>query len=118
MQYYESAVNIVLCDFGKIVCGFALILFENSLYFFENIGNHINELVGCTFFPVNGNKPYIALINGKKCNRLNCHTYTAAADNLGGVSPERRRRMAATSGAMSSERSRRGGMRNSMTFSR
>ena len=79
LQYYESAVNIVLCDFGKIVCGFALILFENSLYFFENIGNHINELVGCTFFPVNGNKPYIALINGKKCNRLNCHTCTAAA---------------------------------------
>ena len=63
LQYYESAVNIVLCDFGKIVCGFALILFENSLYFFKNIGNHINELVGCTFFPVNGNKPYIALIN-------------------------------------------------------
>lgn len=78
LQYYESAVNIVLCDFGKIVCGFALILLKTPLLF-KNIGNHINELVGCAFFPVNGHKPYIALINGKKCNRLNCHTCTAAA---------------------------------------
>ena len=58
---------------------FLIVLFENFLYLVDNLGNHSNKTVGSSLELINGNQLYIALVNSKESNRLDCYACAAAA---------------------------------------